>query len=192
RLVGGLGRRLLSRLFGRWSGPLLAALGRPRLRLAAEPRDRAARALDLLARAGGEEVRGHGQLLRQVTVAEDLDVESRVPDQAGFLEHLGRHLAVEALEIADVDRVDARAVWADGHRVPRVRAALLAEAHVDRHLPALEAGPHLVRPRAGLLALDAAAGVAALAPAQAAADALSVLARGGRLERIQAELLVGH
>jgi hypothetical protein len=43
--------------------------------------DRSARALDLLARAGGEEVRGHGQLLRQLAVPEDLDVEPRVPDQ---------------------------------------------------------------------------------------------------------------
>src|SRR5262249_35060812 len=105
---------------------------------------------------------------------------------------LGRDLAVEALEVANVDRVDAGTERADGQCVPRVLAALLAEAHVDRHLAALEPGPHLVRPRAGLLTLDPAARVATLARAQAAADALPVLARGGRLERVQAELLVGH
>src|SRR4029453_3169869 len=138
------------------------------------------------ARPGGEEVRGNRQLFRQLPVTEDLDVEPRVPNQAGFLERLGGDLAVEALEVANVDRMHAGAEGPDRQRVLRVLAALLAEAHVDRHLAALEPGPHLVRARASLLALDPAAGIAALARAQAAADALAVLALGGRLSRMQA------
>ena len=149
-----------------------------RLRLAAEPGDRAAGRLDLLARGRREAVRRDGQLLRQLAVAEDLDVDARVPDQARPLSSSGvTSRPVEALEVADVDRTVLRPVRADRHRVLRVRAALLAEAHVDRHLAALEAGAHLVRARARLLALDPAARVAALARAQAAADALAVLAR---------------
>src|SRR5207247_10707315 len=64
----------------------------------------------------------------------------------------------------------------DRKRVLRT-AAQLAESHVDRVLAALEARAHLVRARARLLALDPAAGVAALARAQAAADALSCAPR---------------
>ena len=75
-----------------------------------------------------------------------------------------------------------RAERADRHRVLRRVAAQLAEPHVDRHLAALEAGAHLLRARARLLALDAAARVAALAGAEAAADALAVLPRLGGLE----------
>src|SRR5207253_6345174 len=50
----------------------------------------------------------------------------------------------------------------------------------------------LVRARARLLALDAPAGVAALAGAESAADALAVLPRLRRLEIREAELLLGH
>src|SRR6266511_5461884 len=102
---------------------------------------------------------------------EHLDVESRVPDQALLDEQLRRHVGpgVEALEVADVDRVRLGAVRAHRHRVLRVRAALLPEAHVDGHLTALEPGAHLVRARTGLLALDPAARVPALARAQATA-----------------------
>ena len=98
----------------------------------------------------------------------------------------------EALEIADVDVHRVGAERADRHRVLRRRAAQLADAHVDRHLAALEAGAHLVRARARLLALDAAAGVAALAGAGAAADALAVLPGLGRLEIGEVEFALRH
>src|SRR5439155_5097217 len=88
----------------------------------------------------------------------------------------------------DVHALGIRAVRADRHRVLRGRARLLAQPHVDRHLPALEAGAHLVRAAAGLLALDTAARVTPLAGAQAAADALPVLARRRRLQRGEIEL----
>ena len=65
----------------------------------------------------------------------------------------------------------------------------LADAHVDRHLTALEPGAHLVRARARLLALDPAAGVAALAGAGPASDALAVLALLCRLDVREAQLL---
>ena len=89
------------------------------------------------------------------------------------LERLRRHLVarLEALlEVAEVDRLAVGAERADRHRVRGRVAAQLREPHVDRHLAALEAGRHLVRPGAGLLALEAAARVAALARAEAAAD----------------------
>src|SRR6185312_7625004 len=73
----------------------------------------------------------------------------------------------------------------------RRRAPLLAHPHVRGHLAALEAGPHHVRSRARLLALDPAAGVAALARAQAAADALPVATRlrGLQVREVQ---VAGH
>src|SRR5262249_2479194 len=115
-------------------------------------------------------------------------------DEARFLEELGRHLGarVEALERRDVDRLRVRAERADRHRVRRRVAAQLARAHVNRHLAALEAGAHVVRARTRLLALDAAARITALAGAEAAADALAVLARLGRLEVRKVELLGRH
>src|SRR5205085_1624615 len=96
---------------------------------------------------------------------------------------------VEALQVADVDGERARPVRADRHRVLRVLAAPLAEAHVDRHLAALETGAHLVGAGARLLPFDPARGIAALAGAQAAAHALSVLARVRGLERGEVQLL---
>jgi hypothetical protein len=134
-------------------------------------------------------MRRDGQLLRQVSMTEDLDVDARALDQARLLERVRRDLAFEALEVADVERLHLGSVRTDRHRVLGRRTALLAEAHVDRHLTALEARAHLVRARARLLALDPAAGVAALAGAHAAADALAALARGGRLERCEVQLL---
>src|SRR5206468_1398043 len=92
---------------------------------------------------------------------------------------------------AEVDRLAVRAEGTDRHRVGRGRAAQLAEAHVDRHLAALEAGRKLVRARPALLALDAAARITALARAETATDALALLARLCRRERMQVEL-VGH
>ena len=87
--------RLLRRLSASASAPpaasglRLPALRLLRLRLAAEPGDRPAGLLDLLARARREEMRRDGELLRQVAVAEDLDVEARVPDQPGLLSSSG-------------------------------------------------------------------------------------------------------
>ena len=95
------------------------------------------------------------------------------------------------LEVAEVDGLGGGAERPDRHRVGRRVAAQLREPHVDRHLAALEAGRHLVRAGARLLALDPAAGVAALAGAHAAADALAVLPRLRRLEAVEVELL-GH
>src|SRR5690349_19053742 len=62
-----------------------------------------------------------------------------------------------------------------------VRAAQLAEPHVQGHLAALEAGAHAVAARPRLLALLPAAGRLAVAGALAAADALAlaVAALGG-------------
>ena len=125
-------------------------------------------------------MRGHGGLLGQVAVPKDLDVRLRVLEDALLDERLRGHLGarVEALlERRDVDRGRGGAMRPDRHRVLRVLAAQLAQAHVDRVLAALEARAHLVRARAGLLALDPAAGIAALAGTQAASDPLAVLAR---------------
>src|SRR5205085_3613946 len=120
----------------------------------------------------------------QLALAEDLHVGAGVLDDARLDELLGRDLRarVEALEVADVHADGRRPERADRHRVLRRGAALLAEPHVDRHLAALEAGTHLGRARARLLALDPAARVAALAGAETAADALPVAPLGGRPE----------
>ena len=45
-----------------------------------------------------------------------------------------------ALEVRDVDRLGVRAERLERHRLLLVRPAQLAHPHVDRHLPALEAG----------------------------------------------------
>src|SRR5579872_2046210 len=158
------------------------------LRLAQEL-DGAAGLLDLLARARGDRVHANGELLGDLPGAEELHVDPRVLDDPLLDEGLRRHLCagVEAVEVAHVHRHRLRAERADRHRVLRRRAALLADAHVDRHLAALEAGAHLVRAGARLLALDPAAGVAALARAGAAADALSIdaLLRGLDVREVQ-------
>src|SRR5262249_54168299 len=97
-----------------------------------------------------------------------------------------------ALEVAEVHRMGVRPERPDRHRVSRRRAAELADAHVDRHLPALETGAHLVRARARLLALDPARRVAALAGARPAAYALAILPRLGGLEVREVQLLFRH
>ena len=99
---------------------------------------------------------------------------------------------VEArLEVAEVHGLGGCPERPDRHRVGGRVAAQLRQAHVDRHLATLEAGRHLVRAGARLLALDPAAGVPPLAGAHAAADALAVLPRLRRLEAVEIELL-GH
>ena len=170
----------------------LVLLDLPHLRLL-EERERAAGGLDLLARGRRGAVHGDRELLRELAVAEQLHVLAHRADQALRLQRLGRHLLarLEALEVADVHRLRVGAERADRHRVLRRVAAQLREAHRERHLAALEAGAHRVRARARLLALDPAAGVAALARAQAAADALAILARlrGLRLERFSSSAI---
>ena len=144
-----------------------------------EQRQRAAGRLDLLARGRRGAVHGDRELLRELADAEQLHVLAHRADQALRLQRLGRDLLarLEAVEVADVHRLGVGAERADRHRVLGRVAAQLRDAHRERHLAALEAGAHRVRARARLLALDPAAGVAALARAQAAADALAVLAR---------------
>src|SRR5581483_12141729 len=75
----GLLRGRLLRLFGR-RRRALALLLNLRDGLAAQPRDRAAGSLDLLARALREAVRGDRELLGQVALAEDLHVDARRAD----------------------------------------------------------------------------------------------------------------
>src|SRR5262249_55506883 len=153
--------------------------------------DRATCSLDLLPRRLREPVRGHGELLGQLTAAEDLDVDLGVLEQALRDERVWRHVraGVEAsLEVAEIDRLAVRPARADRHRVCRRVAAQLREPHVDRHLAALEPGRQRVRARPALLTLDAAPRIAALARAQAAADALAVLARLRRRQRMEVEL----
>src|SRR5262249_22081028 len=97
--------------------------------------DRAARRADLLRGALRELLRAHGQRLRELPVAEDLE-ERRGPAREAAredrLEVDGRP-RVEALEELDVE-----------HRVvrpeARVREAALRNAPVERHLSALVAG----------------------------------------------------
>src|SRR5439155_21354783 len=115
-----------------------------------------------------------GGLLRHLAAAEQLHVDARVLDQTLRDERLGRHLVagVEPVEVADVDGLRVGAERPERHRVLRRGTAQLAEPHVDLGLSALEACRHLVRARARLLALDAAAGVAALSGAEGPPDAL--------------------
>src|SRR6185436_11766249 len=159
------------------------------LRLLQE-RHRSTGLLDLLTRGRRDRVDANGQLLLQVSVPEQLDVGLRVLQQPLLDEALRSDLrtVLEAVERAHVDRSSRRAERADWHRVLGGRTALLAQAHVDRHLAALEAGAHLVRAGPGLLALDPPAGIAALAGALATADTLPVLAGLSGLDRGEGEL----
>src|SRR3954471_14160785 len=138
----------------------------------------------------------HRQLLADVALSQDLHGHALAGGEALAGKRLGSHLGavVEALlEIAQVDRLALRAELLEGHRLLHVRAAQLAEPHVDRHLAALEV--HLaLAARASAGALVAAAGGLAEAGALAAADALAAVARaGGRLQVVEADLLfVSH
>src|SRR5579871_6210980 len=163
------------------------------LRLA-EELDGAAGGLDLLARGRGDGVHADGELLLDLAVAEELHVDLRVLEEALLDERVRGDLGagLEAVEVAEVDRLGRRAERADRHRVGGRVAAQLADAHEELRLAALEAGRHLVRARAGLLALDTATGVAALARAEPSADALAVLARLRRRQIGEIQLLLRH
>jgi len=134
-------------------------------------------------------VRGDGQRLRQLALAEDLHVPAQAANEPRPLQRLEGHLSSsveDALQLADVHALRERPVWTDRHRVLGGGAALLAEPHVQRHLAALEPRAHPVRAGAGLLALEAAPGVAALAGAETAADALAraALLRGRQIGEV--------
>ena len=95
----------------------------------AEARDGAARSLDLLDRRLRERVRGDGELLRELALAEDLHVDGELRDEAGGLQRVRRDLGagVEALlEAADVHGLRVRAERPDRHRVRGRVAAELA------------------------------------------------------------------
>src|SRR5829696_692832 len=155
----------------------------------------AAGRFDLLARGAREAVGAHGQPLRQLALGEDLDRDALARGEPGRGQGRGRHLGavLEApIEVAHVDRLGPRAELLERHRLLHVRAAALAQAHVDRHLAALEAASHLAA-RARARALLAAAGRLAVARALAAADALAPVARPGRrAQRVKADLLGVH
>ena len=154
----------------------------------------AAGRLDALARAGAEGVGVHGQRLGQLALGEHLHGDVLAGAEAVGLHQLERHLGARveaALERGDVDGLGVRAEGLEGHRLLHVRPAQLSHAHVDRHLPALEARPALgARARAGAL-LPAAGGLAG-ARAFAAADALArAAAAGGGREAVQPDALLG-
>src|SRR3954452_22329348 len=155
----------------------------------------AARGLDLLASRLREGVGVHGERLRDVTLAEDLDRHLAARGEVLLAQGVGGHLGplVEPLlEVPQVDRLGLRAELLERHRLLHVRAAQLANPHVDGRLPTLEV--HLLLGAgAGARALVAAAGGLARARALAAADALARPARpGGRLQGVESDPLVSH
>src|SRR4051812_2740031 len=136
-------------------------------------------------------MRVHGQLLRDVALAEHLHRHALTGGQAllpkGIRSDLGA--VVEArIEVAQVDRLRVRAaVLLERHRLLHVRAAQLAHPHVNRVLTALVADL-LLRPGARAGALLAAAGGLAQAGALAAADPLLAVARAGvRLQVVESD-----
>src|SRR5918997_5309147 len=147
--------------------------------------------LDLLARARRETVRMHHKGLRQLALAEHLDRHSPARGEAAGDERVRGDLGIRLearLEVAQVDRLRARAEVLERHRLLHVRAAQLSHAHVDRHLAALEGLLSLVaRARAG--ALLASARRLAVPGALATPQALAPVPRpGGGLERVEPDL----
>src|SRR5262249_28599677 len=114
------------------------------------------------------------ELLGEVALTQDLHRLVAAGHHAGALQRrqVDRAGREALLERADVDGEDLRA--------ERVLEALLAEAALHGHLAALEAEARAVVTRAGLLALDALAGLLARARAHATADALAVTGRAAR------------
>src|SRR5215210_4937573 len=152
----------------------------------------AARGLDLLASGRGEAVGVHGERLRKLALAEDLDRHLAARGEAVLAQGVGGHVGplVEArLEIPQVHRLGVRAELLERHRLLHVRTAQLAHPHVDRGLASLEVHA-LLRARARARALVAASRGLARAGALAAADALARPARsGGRLQGMEADAL---
>src|SRR5215210_6204918 len=165
------------------SRPRLSALGR-----SAGP----ARRLDLLARGAREAVGAHGEPLREVALGENFDrnaLASGEPDGGQALRGDLGAVVETRLEVADVDRLGLGAELLEGHRLLHVRAAQLAQAHVDRHLAALEAVADL-RARARARALLAATRGLPVARALAPADAFAPAPRARRgAERVEADFL---
>src|SRR5437588_2905348 len=160
--------------------------------LALDDRAGSARALDLLARGLGEAVRAHGELLGELPLPEDLHGDALPRGETARGEGHGRDLVAVAearVEVAEVNRLGMRTELLERHRLLHVRAAQLAEPHVDRHLPTLGCRPRPVA-AAGARAVLAPAGCLSDARALAAADALLGVPRTGRgLEAVQADLL---
>src|ERR1700679_1720093 len=102
----------------------------------------AAGRLDALAGACTEGVGVHGKRLAQLALGEHLDGDPLARSETLAAHRLERDLTagVEAVvEIADVDRLRVGTEGLERHRLLHVRAAQLSHAHVDRHLPSLEA-----------------------------------------------------
>src|SRR4029450_5667922 len=148
----------------------------------------AARGLDLLASRLREGVGVHGERLREVALAEDLDRHLSARGEVLLAQGVGGHLGsrVEAsLQVPEVDRLGLGPELLERHRLLHVRATQLAHPHVDGRLPALEV--HLpLGARARARALMAAARGLAVAGALAASDAFARLAGArGRLQRVK-------
>src|SRR4051812_18149865 len=153
----------------------------------------AAGALDLLPRALREAVCAHGQLLRELADAEDLDRHVLARREPALGERRRRDLGtvVEArVEVAQVHGLRVRAAeLLERHRLLHRRTAQLAQAHVERHLAALEVHGVAVA-RACAPALVPAARGLPRARALAAADALLAVARALRgLKRMETDLV---
>src|SRR6185312_11333216 len=125
--------------------------------------DRAARTGDLVTGAARERVRAHRQRDAEVAVAEHLH-RLVAPDGAGLDELLRTHrtaLGEQRAEVADVHDLVL-------HPETVAEALELGQPHVQRHLPALEAGRDVL---ASARALRTAAGGLAALAALATADA---------------------
>ena len=136
----------------------------------------------------------HRELLRELADAEDLDVDRDLADQPLRLERLRRHVR-RPPRSAPRGRGGSRAGCrcGTGRSASRPRTCCRGASPSRMSIgiwPPSKPAAHLVRAGAGLLALDPAARVAALARAEAAPDPLAVLARLGRRQsRMEVELV---
>src|SRR5207302_1645474 len=153
----------------------------------------AARRLDALARRGAERVGMDGERLAELPAAEHLDGDLLARPQSAGSHELERHLGTgreTALERTEIHRLRAGPEGLERHRLLHVRPAQLSHAHVQRHLPALEAHPAL-GPRARARALLAAPCGLARARALAAPDTLArTAASARRRQAVQADALL--
>src|ERR1700756_2052281 len=121
----------------------------------------------------------HGQLLRDLALAEHLHGHALARREVLLAQRVERHLGavVEAgVKVAQVDRLGVRAaILLERHRLLHVRAAQLAHPHVDRVLTTLVADL-LLRARARACALLSTARGLAEARALAAAAPLPAMA----------------